>query len=479
MKKLFILTLLFCLMIGCCFSFASCAGVNATTVDKDTYTSLSEAQEKTFKEFFADEIGANAIIKKALKNGSMTVDFECDEQNLGQNVDATSTLYFNDVDKKYVSDTTITIDQSTLNTRLFVDKNGIIINSPALVGSDNTYAINFGNLVTNFSQSALKDLLVDPEDPSSEAKILDALTQIKEEYEALFDKDFKQNLTDDVNAYLALMNKSVTEEKLPNADGKDVNCVVINYSLSNDILKAIFDKVYADFEGSVDTKQQLRTSIDELLQKVNEVMTFEATFKTYIAKNNGQLVQQTVDITITALRPAPEENVVSTITFGMSYGADKILLTGKIKSINMDYTFDVNLTKTKGVDTTTYQLAVNFGDGKGASVNYLNETYTYTKSTGAFVMVFDMYDEEERDLLTFAGKITKAQDSVRIEINSITIEEESINFVFAITFNTTAQMPQAPTDAKDVSTLTAEELQQAIQDLMENSIFNMLMDKKQ
>ena len=467
MKKLLSIVLVLCLLLTGCLAFSSCAKVKPKDVEKDAQAVLSEAMKNTTSEFFSDDAGLEKVINSAFKGGSVTVSFEGDKDLLGEDIKINETLYFNRKDQKYVSDTSVTLGEDTLSARVFLDKNGLAVNSASVLGSNKTLAINFATLASGFETSALKDMVAaEGAEDEDIAQIVQLLGVLKAEYEALFAEDAEEKFKADINAYYALMNQTVSSETITGANGKDVTCVVVSYTLTNNAMKAIFDKMLADMDLTGDLKTETKAAVDEMMEELNSSVSFNLVAKTYINGKTNKVEKETVNGTVAVL----EENTTGTIALEVVYGATEIKATLKLDAAEEKLEADATLTKEEKNGEVIYKLVVNGGDGKGATVNALNATYTYTKKTGAFVLAADVYSEgDERETFTVNGSIVANKNDAKIEITSVKTNDDTFDFKFSITFNKSADIPQLPADAKDIVTLTESEWEDIVKDIMENS----------
>ena len=108
MRKFLSLALAVCLLVSSCLILGSCSQVNEEKMKKDPASVLSTAMENTTAQFFKDTANINPIIAKAMKSGSLSVSLEAEllkEANIGK---ITETIYMNEKDKKFVSDTLVT-----------------------------------------------------------------------------------------------------------------------------------------------------------------------------------------------------------------------------------------------------------------------------------------------------------------------------------------------------------------------------------
>lgn len=463
MKRSLSLILVLCMLLAACFAFSSCGKVTPKDVEKNAQATMSEAMDNTTSEFFGDDIGLKEMVKSALKSGSVTLAFEGKENDIGLDLNVSETLYCNAKDKEYVSDTTVTFDGETLNALVYVDKNGVALNSPSVLGSNKTLLLNPATLASGLEGSFLSEMLFggDRSDEDMD-QIVSLLGTINNEYQKFFDKDAKENREEELNEIYALLGQTVAKESID-----DVDCVAITYTITNSTVKAVADKLLADMELDAEMKEELKTEFDEAIEELNENATLNLTVKICIGQKSNKVEKITVGGTVVILEDQPE---TIEINAELVFGETEIKLTGSILSPDLKGNADVTLKKETKGDNIVYSLVVNAGDGKGASVNALNVTYTYNKGNGAFVLAADVYsDGDERVGASVNGTVTVNKDNAKLEITSVTVDGETVNFKLSAIFNKNASMPKVPEGAKDVVTLTEAEWEEIIEEIEENS----------
>lgn len=428
--------------------------------------------KNTLSDFFSGNVDMGKIMKEALKSGSFTVGFEGNEDLLGEDVKVLETIYFNQEDKEYVSDTAVTVGEETINARIFLDKTGIALNSREILGSDRTLAINIATLAENFETSALKELIFPYGAEDEEiAQIVQLLGMLKTEYEVLFADVSEEDLAKEINEIYASMGQVVSKETIEMADGKSEEYIVITYTITNTAVEKLAEKILATANLTDDMKTEAEDALDEAIAEFNEAVNLTFTEKIYINQKTNKVVKETVSGTVVNLE---EDDSTGTVDMEVVFGDTEIKLTGTIDVPDTTLTADFTLTKEEKNGNQTYKLVANAGDGKGAVVNYLNVTYTYTESTGAIVVAADVYGVEERMTATLNGTMTTDKTKAEIKFTSLVIGEETYNFKVSLTFNKEATMPDRPTDAKDIMVLTEEEWVEIAEEFLESKLADLI-----
>lgn len=443
MKKILSLLLVLCMIITSCVLFSSCAKVSTKDVEKDPQATLSEAIQNTSASFFTDETNANKVIDEALKSGSISVLFESPDLLGGLITKIGETIYFDGTNQKYVSDTNVTMNGEDMNARIFLDKNGVILNSSAVLGSDKSYALNFATLIDQLDESVLAQMAGLNEEALK--SVTDAVTMIKDS----FDQAAEENTEESkklINDYLALLSQTVAQEKLENADGKNEKYVVATYVLNNTTVKAIAEKAIADTDLDETAKTEAKADIEETLANV----TLDLSVKLYIHQKENQVSKVTVSGTVLD----KETNETATVSAEITFSATEIKLTASVTGVEEPMSATVKLTKEDSKESVTYKISVDGSQGS-VSVNLFNAAYTYTKADGAIVLSADVYSEEgERSKFELTGKVTVTDTEASLEFNSLKMDDVTVTFKLVISAKKGGEIPATPTDAKDIVTMT-------------------------
>ena len=141
MKKILSFILVACMILSSSVLLTSCnSGVKLKDIEENSVEVLSNVYENTGKKFYGEGLPLGEILTKASKGGSISILFESDTL-MGDITSISETLYMNGDKKEFVSDTVVKYGEENLSGRIFVDKNGLILNSQAILGSDKSLAL--------------------------------------------------------------------------------------------------------------------------------------------------------------------------------------------------------------------------------------------------------------------------------------------------------------------------------------------------
>ena len=116
----------------------------------------------------------------------------------------------NEKDQKFVSDTLVNYDGEDLTARILVDKNGIIVNSESVIGSNTSYGLFPATLAQKFTSSEFAKVM-GLTDEESIAQVNEILTSVADAYKKTFENDEK-DATELANKLLAAMDMTVSEQ---------------------------------------------------------------------------------------------------------------------------------------------------------------------------------------------------------------------------------------------------------------------------
>ena len=447
MKKILSLVLVLCMLVTSCVLFSSCAKVNTKDIEKNPQATLNEAFENMSSDFFTDDADMGKVIKKALESGAVTLSFESEDLMGGMLTKISETVYMNEKDKKIVSDTAVTMGGEELAARIFFDKSGIAINSEAILGSNKTLAIKLATLSEKLENSFLATMMeLEAEDM---AEVKDTIEQIKIAYESGFEED-KKEAEKFANELYKLLGQTVSTETVELPDGKKVKCAVASYSITNDTLEAFLKKAYEKYAPDDADADE---AVGEMLASLDEAIELNVTAKVYINQKTNKVVKMGIGGSVTA----KEVDETATLALDLLFTDKEITVSLDVTDIEEPVSIDAKLTKEEADGTVTYKLSVDATSGS-VTVNGINASYSYTKKTGDIALNLDIYnDGDERIAIELKGKITVTKDEAKIEFTSLKFADTTVAFKLTVGFKATAEIPEVPTDAKDVMDLTEED----------------------
>ena len=462
MKKLLSMILVLCLLAS---SLIACSKVSTKDVEKNPQEVLGEALEKTGSQFFTDDAGLKPFTAAAMKEGSIAISFESatvkEELGLGK---ITETIYFNKDQQKAVLDTAVNFRDKDLSARIFVDEKGILVNGASVLGSDTTYAIYPETLKTGFKESALAQMMGATE---GEALTLmqETINAVAKAYMEAFEED-KKAAENRANELIATLQQTVTTEKVELSDGKNVKCVITTYTLTNETLRAFFDKVWEQTETD---NAELKAGYDEEVNNLLNSATINATAKLCINAKTSMIETFDLNGTVTVGAEGEQAQTVE-INANATFTEDKIsvVVAGKANGeAESKLTADIVRAEENGV--VTYTLTAKAEDA-GVSVELLKASYAYTKKTGDFVVSVRVNEDEKTEEVSLTGNVKTEKNAATVAFNSIKAGEITVNFDLSITINKKAEMPAFPTEVKDVVTLTAEDIQKMMTDFQKSEL---------
>lgn len=447
MKKFLTIALLLMLLISC-MVLASCGddevvdtGIEAKDFEENAYAALTQTMGNATAEFMGADTGLQSTLNSALNKGSVSISFESEDLMGGEITKVGSTTYIDKTGNKLVENATIVYNGEELGVNLFVDKNGVTASGKDLFGSDAAYILNIATFVENIETSVLGSMMGIPGDEAELSELKEQLNQIKSAYEKAL--SFYLGDTEKLyNELYEIYNLTVTEEQI---DGKTM--LVVTYTIDEASYKAALTKMMGELEGV----EQI--NIDELLEGVE----IDAVSKIYIDKAAEKATKVILDFEYA--QKGEEETLESaTIKMETVFGDKEI-------SVKCDVTENEETTKaelklTKAVDGTksTYTTVVSVAEGS-VSVEMLNASFTYDSSNGDLaVSVEANMNEEAKYSFELKGKLTKTDKKVTLEFTSLKMDNKTVSFKAQISLEVLDQIPSAPSDAKDISTLTGEEL---------------------
>ena len=466
MKKIFSLLLVVCMLLSSCIVFSSCAKVSQKDAEKDPQAVLSDAFGNTGSTFFEDENSKQLleIIAKALENGSLSLVVESDmlkdQIGLGK---ITETLYMNSKDQRVVSDTVVNYNNEDLSARIFLDKNGLMLNSESVLGNTNTYALYPANIAEKFPNSIIASMI--GLDASAMPEELSAiLNSVKDTWESAFANIDSEKADENANALLATLKQTVETDKYENAEGKNVKCVQISYEITNQTLKDFVNKA---LELANVTDQSMKDAASEVLEELEALGDMEGYLKIRINQKTNSVEKIFLGITF---KDKYNGSTLNNIYAEIIFGENEIALNTRAMEGTYNFETSMKLTKTVADDAVTYALTVTESDTEGHSATPLTGSFVQKKNGEFTLSAVATEDEDEKTEFELKGKLTVNKEDATIAINSFKSGDITVEFNVSLTFKTEAEMPAAPTDAKDVMDLTEADIESIMSDFQNSKL---------
>ena len=387
-----------------------------------------------------------------------------DKDLVGTDVDVLEKLYFNNADKKYVSETSVTVDKETYSGLIFVDKEGIAVNSEDILGSDKTLLLDISNFVDNFEESALVGMILETIDVDTEmmGTIVDALEEVEKMYDKVFSGEYEEEYKEQLKAYTAILDETVSSETV---EGKTYS--VVTYTINNNAIKSILKAALDQYDLPKEIMDEMEEAIDETIVSLNDSAVINIVFKIYIDNSLNKVEKVVLDGTVTPIA-YPDEIVE--FNAAVVFAANEIKFNFEGSTDDEEIVADATLTRNTDGDKNVYSLVVNAGDNKGGSVNALNATITHDKKTCALVIAADVYNNgDDRIEFEVIGSLAVDGDKATLAFDSATAMGKTVEFKLEFVFEKSATIPEMPSDTTDISTMTEEDIQQLMQDIQQKS----------
>lgn len=477
MKKIVSSLLVLCLLVTGCLFFTSCGKVKAADLEENPQAVLNEAMKNTTSDFFEGDAKTGKVVKEALETGALTLSFASDDLMGGALTKISETIYMDAKNGKAVSDTLVTMGGEDLTARIFFDKEGLALNSEAILGSDKTLGINLTSFSEKFANSALVELF--RIDRMTAQEIADTVAELKDQW--MMNKEESKAKTETLlNDIYAAMKQEASEEKIELPNGKKVKCVVASYTLSNETIRAALDKAMADLD------EESKKSLNEMLDEVFASLELNLTEKIYINTKTNKAIKETVTGTVTTEIVEYDERGVETKKKETATLNMEVLFTDTEISVSIDVTgieepasAKLALTKEKDGGKTTYKASFDVTE-EGKTTNQLTASYSFNKDDGKIELALDMLDEEEegdgkRWTAKLTGKLETTDNMVKLTVDSATIGSITATFEAVISFQTGVEIPAKPEGVLDVVELTQEDWMKIMVEFQTSKLGKVLM----
>ena len=479
MKKIVSSLLVLCLLVTGCLFFTSCGKVKAADLEENPQAVLNEAMKNTTSDFFEGDAKTGKVVKEALETGALTLSFASDDLMGGALTKISETIYMDAKNGKVVSDTLVTMGGEDLTARIFLDKEGLALNSEAILGSDKTLGINLTSFSEKFANSALVELF--GIDRMTAQEIADTVAELKDQW--MMNKEESQAKIEKLlNDIYAAMKQEASEEKIELPNGKKVKCVVASYTLSEETIRAALDKAVAELKLDEESK----TSLNEMLDEAFASLELNLTEKIYINTKTNKVIKESITGTVTTEIVEYDERGVETKKKETATVNMEALFTDTEISVSIDVTgieepasAKLALTKEKDGGKTTYKATLDVTE-EGKTSNLLTASYSYNKDDGKIELVLDALSEEEegdgkRETVKLTGKLETSDKEVKLTVDSVTTGSVTVTFEAVISFQTGVEIPAKPEGVLDVVELTQEDWMKIMTEFQTSKLGKLLM----
>lgn len=466
MKKFLSLLLVAVMLLGTVTVLSSCSSVSEKSFEKDAYGTVTTSVKKAYGGFFGDDSGAYRVFERAMEGGMIGVALES-ETLLGEIDRVEETLYFDKEDDRVVSDTAITYQGEQLALRADLSEKAMIFSGESIFGSDEAYMIDLLTLEADLENSTLLEMLgVSAEDIAELKEILFAEESERELFED------PEQFAEFCNELLAVCRPVTGSEKV---DG--TACATVTYTVDNDTLDAL---VRLGLERTVEDamdREEAYVAFDEATDF--ESLTLSVTLKLYVAKQSGSLVKAELKGSTAGLDTEKYERDTveavlligkNEISFEMSESA-----SAWYQVADKHETSRILLTKNEKKDATEYALSVRVShDGEDSAP--LLMTHRYEKESGDFELSISLEAEGATDRVRFTveGDVHATKKEATVAIRSISYRDVTLSLGLVFTAKRDVEIPAPREDAKNLLTLTEEEVNALVEEFQSSKLFELI-----
>lgn len=485
MKRTIALLLTLTLLAACLVLLPACSKVGEKDYEKNPAELLSEAQARAGESFFIGDSPLSSVLRDAMKGGALSVAYntEVDGTPLG----ISGTVYADEESKRGVLDATLQMNGESLGGRLFVDSKGLILSSTDLLGSDDAVGIFPAELAEYFSTSALADLLCEG-DAEMRQQMNRIMESLADSWETAFAEQ-EDNYTF-LNQLIAHMNGQTATEKL-DVDGKTQKCLTVTYTLNNENLKTVMDKIVAEYAKMVENlpatngepgfeEDGLADEWETLYEELNENYQISATLKFAINRKNAAMAAIYADVDVT---PKGEIGKATSFTLEATYSVNRICIDGELTEDGETDGGALVLTKYASKDGVQYVGEIEVRDGDESFVG-ARVTVDFDVAGGTAYAELSVRGEADDPLRTFRldGELSLDKTALTLTVNKLTLPDEApdpvIELDLSLTLDVAAKMPAVPEAPKDVVKLTEEELVTLLQGISEGKLGHLIEKRK-
>ena len=476
MKRFLSLILALCLITTGMLSLSACGHVTKRDLTKDPYTTLNSALQNTLSAFFTDDAGIGKILEKAQKKGSMGVALKSEEL-LSTPLSLSTTIYTDAKKDLLMADVDLDYLGKDISAFLWSDKDGVGLKSESLLGTTDALRLNYASFEEKFEDSGLYKLL--GMDGAVAGSPLSILKQAMETMQTST-KKLEDEGRDLVNRVFEALDQSVAKENVTTADGKEVSHLVTTLSLTDANLRAVCEiikeELNAEESFTSEEKESWSNQLDEIADELDEEMDLNITLKIYVLPKKNRITKITLEgkltssFGVTDALPFGEGNNTSTtveLNASLDFSATEIALDVDMVMDGRDVSFDVAIVKDSSKKSVTYELSATAGL-LSVTVDLLNATFTYEKSTGDITLELDvMQTESSRNKITVGANLKVEKNAFALSLSSAKLGNKTINFgkqnVISITVKALDTLPSIPNKSKDVMNLTENEWMEIIE----------------
>ncbi len=488
MKKILSTLLVLCMLVGACALFSACGqkGISEKELKKDPAAVVETAMTNTTSAFFADATGADKVLEKALKKGSVNIALASEE--LEDLSGISGTLYIDEKAAASALELLLTYAGKDYTAALYAGKDAIAVQSPSILGNENTYALNIKTFVEKLEGSALAEMMGMTDEDIQE--ILDLLTPYLDKTNADMMKEweaFGEEL-------LALVPPTITTETVKGEDDKEREVFVVTYKIDNDTVVAMLDALEKKLTGMeifAEATVDIKETFDEAAKAIKDEVVIDLTATMTLEPKTGKVSEIAVKGEISVKEDEDDEIGIPELDVGMdgialdlslTFTDERIALTGFIEAAGQKINASLTVDKEDTEEKTVYTAAVSFGM-TGVTIDLLDATYTYDKKSGDITLSGSIFGVVGEDPSTFELKANLAvsKTEVAFKLVSVKLDRETVfeadgkNYL-TVTFKTLDKIPTMPEKTVDIMDLTEEDWEKLEEDIMSSPLFEVIGD---
>lgn len=356
---------------------------------------------------------------------------------------------------------------------LAIDNEKIIISSESLTDGE-AFGMLFENFAENLASSDLGKMLGIDENTASEIeKYFESFKSmtLEENNEDIIKaaEDFEADIIELTEKYFV----SAEEAKVNTISGEK-EVIAVKYTYGKEFLEKALDmyieymeECYSGYEDAFgaygltgfSVTGQLEENIKETLDEIDE---YTIDMNTYIEPKSGKALLINVDFDLTV--EDEKYNINASIDFSDS---NKIIVElTLLENGEEPIEYGLEITKEASKTDLTYSLAAYSYDDDKAKENNLTATLYYVFESGEYTFEFNSADEESA---VITGSVKSDDNVFNMIIDKINYVadgvKEDIMTKFDITVTLDGEMPQMPTEYKNIFDLSEDDLEKIIEDI--------------
>ncbi len=475
MKKILSFLLIAIMLVACLVIMASCGRISENDLENDPFAVVNEAVNKSMNEFFEDKSGFSDVLKKAAEKGKYTVSFASDDLMGGELTEVSETVWLDKKNSSFVSKTAVNYNGEKLSAFIYGQKDKIAFESNAVLGDTSALLFDPKTFAEKLDGSALAELMEIAQEDISELK--EIINSVFDE-SRLDTEENSEKLTALYNELYAMMDQSVSTEKAEDADGKEKKYIVSTYSITNENLKSMLERMYGfaldELGETAEENAELKTEFDAMLAELDESVTLDLKLSLYIDGKSGSLymilvdgdmviTEEEYDYVLNENTWEYEEIVTGTvdipceIDLKLAISESEITVKADVAVDGESVGIDVSLEKEAERGDVTYELSAKLSMGS-IEMKLLSATYEYEKN-GDITVKVDLPAELGASIsgIVLRGELKVERKSATLTFNRLKIGETEYKFDLSFKAEAVDEIPAIPSDAKDIVSITAEE----------------------